>query len=58
MGDDLIAGIEQVLHRKVVAFLSANHIDPDIAVETFIMASGEQAAPQLRDTADDGLEAA
>ncbi|HEV7806213.1 MAG TPA: Na-translocating system protein MpsC family protein [Solirubrobacteraceae bacterium] len=44
MGDDLIAGIEEILGRKVVAFLSANHIDPDIAVETFILAAGEQAS--------------
>jgi uncharacterized protein YbcI len=38
MGDELIAGVEQVLQRKVIAFLSANHIDPDIAVESFILA--------------------
>ena len=38
MGDDLIAGIEEVTGRTVTAFLSANHIDPDIAVETFILA--------------------
>ena len=47
MGDDLVAGIEQILQRKVVAFLSANHIDPDIAVETFILApSGTQTPSQ------------
>ena len=39
MGADLIAGVEEILQRKVLAFLSANHIDPDIAVETFILAS-------------------
>ncbi len=38
MGDDLIAGIEEITGRTVTAFLSANHIDPDIAVETFILA--------------------
>ncbi|MDX6677517.1 MAG: hypothetical protein QOE31_1569 [Solirubrobacteraceae bacterium] len=43
MGDDLIAGIEEILGRSVIAFLSANHIDPDIAVETFILAPSEQA---------------
>jgi uncharacterized protein YbcI len=46
MADELIAGIEQILQRKVIAFLSANHIDPDIAVETFILAPCEQEAPQ------------
>jgi uncharacterized protein YbcI len=38
MGDDLIAGIEEITGRTVTAFLSANHIDPDIAVETFMLA--------------------
>jgi uncharacterized protein YbcI len=38
MGADLTAGVEEILQRKVVAFLSANHIDPDIAVETFLLA--------------------
>jgi uncharacterized protein YbcI len=38
MGDDLIAGVEDILGRKVVAFCSANHIDPDIAVESLILA--------------------
>jgi uncharacterized protein YbcI len=38
MGDDLIAGIEEILGRKVVAFLSAQHIDPDIAIESFVLA--------------------
>jgi uncharacterized protein YbcI len=44
MRDDLIAGVEGVLGRKVIAFLSANHIDPDIAVESFILAPAEQGA--------------
>lgn len=38
MGDDLIAGVQAILGRDVIAFLSTNHIDPDIAVETFILA--------------------
>ena len=37
MGDDLIAGVERIMQRKVIAFLSANHIDPDVAIETFIL---------------------
>lgn len=45
MGDDLIAGIEEILGRRVIAFLSANHVEPDIAVETFILAPHEQAVP-------------
>ena len=44
MGADLIAGVEEILQREVLAFLSANHIDPDIAVETFILVPAEDAA--------------
>ncbi len=37
MRHDLSAGIEQITGRHVVAFLSANHIDPDIAIESFML---------------------
>ena len=37
MRADLVSGIEQITGRKVVAFLSANHMDPDIAVESFVL---------------------
>jgi uncharacterized protein YbcI len=37
MRNDLTQGVEQVLERKVVAFVSSNHIDPDLAVETFVL---------------------
>src|SRR5918999_6531752 len=38
MSDDLTALVERELGRRVVAFLSANHIDPDVAVEFFLLA--------------------
>ena len=38
MSEELIAGVEEVTQRKVIAFMSANHVDPDMAVETFILA--------------------
>jgi uncharacterized protein YbcI len=49
MRDDLTAGVEQITGRRVIAFLSANHIDPDIAIESFVLAPqddgpGPQAA--------------
>jgi uncharacterized protein YbcI len=59
MGDDLIAGIEEITGRTVTAFLSANHIDPDIAIETFILAPTKPALSdpvQTRDAA--GFQAA
>lgn len=32
-----VEAVESVLDRKVLAFLSANHLDPDIAIETFVL---------------------
>ena len=37
MRDDLIAIVERQLGRTVIAFMSQNHIDPDLAVEVFIL---------------------
>jgi uncharacterized protein YbcI len=37
MGRELISGVEKLTGRRVVAFLSANHLDPDIAIESFVM---------------------
>jgi uncharacterized protein YbcI len=37
MRDDLIGIIEGQLDRKVIAFMSQNHIDPDLAVEVFVL---------------------
>ena len=39
MRHDLINGIEEILGRKVIAFMSDNHIDPDVAVEVFLLAA-------------------
>jgi uncharacterized protein YbcI len=37
MRDDLVAGVEAIIGRRVVAFMSDNHIDPDFAVESFVL---------------------
>jgi hypothetical protein len=37
MRDDLVGIVERQLHRKVIAFMSQNHIDPDLAVEVFVL---------------------
>ena len=37
MGADLVAGVEQLTGRTVIAFLSDNHIEPDIAIESFVL---------------------
>src|SRR3954452_705174 len=41
MKDELVALVEDLTGRKVFAFLSDNHIEPDIAVETFVLDAPE-----------------
>ena len=47
MRADLTAAIEELTGRRVVAFMSDNHIDPDIGVEAFVLEE---------DSASDGEE--
>jgi uncharacterized protein YbcI len=37
MRTELIAVVERLTGRKVAAFMSDNHVDPDVAVETFVL---------------------
>ena len=37
MSEDLIALVERHTRRKVVAFMSANHAEPDMAAEVFVL---------------------
>jgi len=37
MRDDLIASVEKHMGRKVIAFMSDNHIEPDVAAEVFVL---------------------
>jgi len=37
MQKDVTIEIEQITGRKVIGFMSDNHIDPDLAVEVFIL---------------------
>jgi uncharacterized protein YbcI len=37
MRADLVASVEDLTGRTVAAFMSTNHIDPDLAVETFVL---------------------
>ena len=41
MRNDLIGGVEAILGRRVVAFMSDNHMDPDVAVEIFVLAPAD-----------------
>jgi hypothetical protein len=49
MGADLIEIVETHTERTVVAFMSDNHIDPDLAAEIFILepvSDGDEATPE------------
>jgi uncharacterized protein YbcI len=37
MRTDLAAAVEAFTQRKVVAFMSANHVEPDLAAEVFVL---------------------
>jgi uncharacterized protein YbcI len=43
MRDELVRIVERQLDRKVIAFMSNNHIDPDLAVEVFVLEPLEAA---------------
>jgi uncharacterized protein YbcI len=45
MREEAIAMVERVSGRTVTAFMSTNHIDPDLAVETFVLAPSPVEAP-------------
>ncbi|HEY1540326.1 MAG TPA: Na-translocating system protein MpsC family protein [Solirubrobacteraceae bacterium] len=37
MSEDLVAAVEMLTQRKVTAFMSANHAEPDMAAEIFVL---------------------
>jgi uncharacterized protein YbcI len=41
--------VERLVGRKVIGFLSQNHVNPDLAVETFILESDGAPVPPARD---------
>jgi uncharacterized protein YbcI len=46
MSQEAIAAVEGLTGRKVLAFMSANHADPDYGVEVFILnGNGDQPSP-------------
>ena len=48
MYDDMVAEVEGLTGRKVIAFMSDNHIDPDMAVETFVLQARDDGASATR----------
>ena len=45
MGQVLIDGVEEILGRKVIAFMSDNHIEPDMALESFVLEPEDPHSP-------------
>jgi uncharacterized protein YbcI len=45
MRQEAEAAIEQLTGRKVAAFMSANHVDPDLAAEIFVLDGGPAGGP-------------
>jgi uncharacterized protein YbcI len=43
MTDECSVAVEQITGRKVVAFMSANHVDPDLAAEIFVLEPAKEA---------------
>jgi uncharacterized protein YbcI len=50
MESDLVAGVESCTKRGVLAFFSDNHVEPDMAVETFVL----QPLREAMSTSNDG----
>jgi uncharacterized protein YbcI len=48
MRHELIAGVQELSGRRVIAFMSANHLNPDIAIESFVLEPQAPRAPRLR----------
>jgi uncharacterized protein YbcI len=46
MRGDLVAAVERLSGRSVTAFMSANHIDPDMAIESFVLEPEQDAMPE------------
>jgi uncharacterized protein YbcI len=52
MREDMVAAVEGLMDRKVIAFMSENHIDPDMAAEIFVLEpTSDEALPDRADRA-------
>jgi uncharacterized protein YbcI len=40
MGAAMVGAVEKLVGRKVVAFMSTNHVDPDLSAELFVLDGG------------------
>ena len=45
MEDEFRRIVEEATGRKVIAYMSSIHVDPDLAVELFVLEPVEESAP-------------
>lgn len=50
--DEATKLIEETLYRSVIGFMSANHFDPDLAAEVFILEPSEKPPPDVPQEAE------
>ena len=57
MREDFVAAVQILTERKVIAFMSTNHLEPDMAAELFVLEARPQgdAPAQRPDGAIEGL---
>jgi uncharacterized protein YbcI len=53
MREAFVAGVEEITGETVGAFMSANHVDPDLAVEIFVLDGKPAAGDRWDDDEDD-----
>jgi uncharacterized protein YbcI len=58
MRNDLTALVERETGRKVIAFLSDNHVDPDVGVEFFLLEAAATASDSGSAVSTDGAQPA
>jgi uncharacterized protein YbcI len=57
MREELVEAVEEALGRNVIAFMSQNHIDPDLAVEVMVLEPEPSGASTVdREESDDHAE--
>ena len=47
MREELVGGVEEITGRRVIAFMSDNHLEPDMAIEAFVLEPLEAPAPPV-----------
>jgi uncharacterized protein YbcI len=52
MRNDMVAAVERLTARRVIAFMSSNHIDPDLASETFVLEPDPTMSDELERAAE------